>query len=110
MTKVFILTEDGNSYSTNGLKVIKNDLKELFDETNELVFEQGKAINDKKLLIDLLTRNPESYIALSTATSIDYLPSQCFEDVKNTLKEKNNKTSWKALCDRLDEQRKRKNK
>ena len=82
----------------------------MFNVTDELVFEQGSAINDKKLLFDLLQNNPQSYIVLSTSTSIDYLPPECFTDVFDALNSDNDKTSWQALCDRLEEERQRKNK
>lgn len=106
MLRVFILTEEGKSFSKSGLRIIANDLEYMFNETNELVFEQGSAINDKKLLVELLQNNMNSYIVLSTDVSIDYLPPECFDDVLSTLKEDNNKTSWQALCDRLAEERK----
>ena len=99
--KVFILTEEGKSFSTLGLKLVRDDLDYIFNETDELVFEQGQLINNKKLLIELLQNN---------AVSIDYLPPECFDVVFNTLKEDNNKTSWQALCDRLEEERKAKHK
>ena len=100
--KIFILTEEGKAFSTLGLKVVANDLESVFNVKDELIFEQGAAINEKKLLLELLQKNPDSFIVLSTATRIDYLPPKCFEDVFDVLKEDNKKTCWQALCDRIN--------
>lgn len=102
MKKIFILTEEGKAFSTLGLKIVVNDLESMFNVKDELIFEQGTAINEKKLLLELLQKNPDSFIVLSTATSIDYLPPRCFKDVFDVLKEDDKKTCWQALYARID--------
>ncbi len=69
---VVILTESGDSYTDEGVKYVSNHIHEKFNEMRDLIFMMGPRYNNKQTLKNLLINNPDSYVVISKATSIDY--------------------------------------
>lgn len=99
---VIILTQSGDSYTDEGVKYVSNRIHEKYNEKRDLIFMMGPRYNNKQILKNLLINNPDSYVVISKATSVDYGFGEKFI---NTLiqwlteydtKDKN-LTSWEML-------------
>jgi hypothetical protein len=94
---VFIITEEGRSYNNEGLMCITNVLKEHYNVTDELIFGMGLKYNDPKFLCQELKQNPDSFVAISSAEGIQFIPAPNIPGICQMLTDYPNESSWKLF-------------
>ena len=102
-TFCLILTREGRAYSEEGKQYVTDMLTKEFGVEGVCLFE-GRNFNSKKLLRVFLESNPDTYIVVSTAENIIFIPPENNGKVIKALSEEDSdRTSWeviKELCDR----------
>ena len=102
MTKlVIILTEHGNSYSTEGLEYLTESIRKCFNDHSDLRFFAGRMLNDMDIFKKYLAEHKEnSYLALSTENGIPIFPCQSYDAIIQFLSEHDtSKNPWDIMCE-----------
>ena len=103
MQNVFILTEHGNPFTKEGLRVLRKQIRKEREQTDKLCFKMGASLNDPKILGRSLVE--DSIAVLSTKDRIYHICSQVLGTLKKMLGSSGNHTSWevaKCLCEEKD--------
>ena len=85
MKYIYILTEEGRAWSQAGLDWIEHEMKPRYHETDETIACAGALYNSPQLMIDELTKHPDSYIIISYE-HIDIIPPVSIPAVTQVLK------------------------
>lgn len=100
-TSVFILTREGKPYTDEGIKYIRESLKNMFNVTNDLSIYTGIGINEPKVLTELIHTTKNPYIVLSHKDGVGFFPVDANEEICETLIEDHesspNMTSWQII-------------
>ena len=110
MTKlVIILTENGSSYSDEGLEYLTESIREGFHDESELGFFMGRLLNNMDTFKEYLTKHKEdSYLALSTEHGIPIFPCQSYDAIIQYLSEHDaDENPWNVMCELRTELKKR---
>ena len=100
MQNVFILTEHGNPFTREGLRVLRKQIRKERKQTDKLCFKMGASLNDPKILSRSLEDN--SIVVLSTKDNIYHICASALGTLKKMLGSSGNHTSWevaKRLCE-----------
>lgn len=70
---VYLLTRDGKAYTDEGLIVMKNSIRNLYNDDSNLIFSMGSELNNPDILSKLLKQNDGSgYLAVSMPVGSSY--------------------------------------
>lgn len=101
MILVYIITKEGRAYTTEGLNVVTDMLKEDYDISDELSFFAGAAYNDPMLLADRIESNKVA-IVLSLKDGIAaFYDENGMPDIAADLRNAadTGKTSWEIISE-----------
>ncbi len=100
MTKtVYILTEEGRGYSTEGLEIITKNIREFFHDESELIFQTGQSLNRPSSLTKLLEANKDrSYLMVSSEKGLYYTKGSDYDPICQVLSEHDDaENAWAVL-------------
>ncbi|WP_298024053.1 hypothetical protein [uncultured Dysosmobacter sp.] len=98
MKKVFILTQEGRAYSTEGLEIAENCIREMFGEKDELEFFMGAELNDPENLARILEENADCGYLLTSMENIGYFhPGDHFWYLAELFRKHSNENPWEVL-------------
>lgn len=97
-TQIYIITEEGRSYTDEGLHYIGSVMKDMFDVNfHDIEFNSGVAFNNPELLAKQLEKHEDAYIVVSTKEDIIIIPKTENPAMCHNLRENPNETSWNIL-------------
>lgn len=105
-TPVFVVTRNGSDYIDEGLKYIKDTLKELFQEENDLIIYTGSGLNVLKILKAQFEKHLDAYCVLSYNEGVMFFPRKCNKQIienLTTVHEENPKeNAWNVLMQMIE--------
>ena len=73
-TQVYILTEEGRAYTDEGIKYVLSQIRNTFNDTSEVVINQGALYNQPDVLSEFLRKDPEhSYVFISHEKGLEIM-------------------------------------
>ena len=103
MRRLYILTQEGRSYTEEGMRYIANKLEEKIGFTDPFVCEAGFILNNPEKMISYLTKFPSAFIVVSTDKDVIITGEEEFnEKFIEALNANPGKSSWeiaKMLCE-----------
>ena len=99
----YIITKEGRKYNKEGIDHVLNTIRTEFNDMSQIYINQGQIFNDKKVLSDLIAKNPEdNYIVVSTNPGMVFIHNT--DDIKKAINflnepEYKNLTVWEVLTD-----------
>lgn len=99
----YIITKNGRKFNQEGIDHVLNTIRTEFNDTSQIYINQGQMFNDKKILSDSISKNPENnYIIVSTSTNIIFIHH--INDIKKAIDflnepEYKDLTTWEVLTD-----------
>lgn len=84
-TPVYIVTRNGSDYTNKGLCYVEDEIKDQFQEENELVAYTGPGLNYLKVLKAQLEKHPDAYCVLSYDKGIMFFPKECNQQIVDNL-------------------------
>ena len=96
---VYIITEEGRSYTTEGLKYLTGVLEKEFNVKDQLAFLMGWVYNDPDRLIESLKTYPDSYVVVSKKDGIGFVPPDQLDAICEALEDLKPNTSWETLVE-----------
>ncbi len=98
MKTVFILTEEGRDFSTEGLLLADADIRSIFGEEDELEFVMGPDLNDPETLANLLEENADrAYLMTSMENSVYFHPGTEFAILAELFRKHSSENTWDVL-------------
>ena len=99
----YIITKEGRKFNQKGIDYVLDTIRTKFNDTSEIYINQGKVFNDKKVLSDLISKNPEvNYIVVAQNPGTALIHD--VDDIKKAIyflnqPEYKNSTVWEVLTD-----------
>lgn len=99
----YIITKNGRKFNQEGINRVLNTIRTKLNDTSQIYINQGQTFNDKKVLSDLISENPEdNYIIVSTNPGMVFIHNT--DDIKKAIDflkepEYKNSTVWEVLTD-----------
>lgn len=103
MSKVYIVTEEGKEYTTDGINHILSRIRNDHNDQSKIDITQGTLINNPKVLMKFLSEDPgHTYVFVSHNKGIDLIHTK--DDIRafmELLRNTKNKTSWEILMEAI---------
>lgn len=99
MKKVYIITEEGRTYSDEGLEYITNEIRNgTFTDSDELSFFMGQEYNKPDVLSGLIEKNIENtYVVISGTTGMFFFDPDKVGQLIEVLRKYPDMTSWESM-------------